>query len=58
HTGILFQLRSGHIALWYRLHRIGKAASPTYPAYRQATEIVFHYLMSCTTFDQQRRILQ
>ncbi|KAI0782617.1 hypothetical protein C8Q75DRAFT_727345, partial [Abortiporus biennis] len=53
----LFQLRSGHIPLRYHLHRIGKAASPFCPACHLSTETVFHFLIRCSAYNQQRRIL-
>lgn len=57
HTTVLFQLRTGHIALNSHLHRIQKKDSPDCErcAHR---ETVHHYILQCRRYDRQRRILE
>ena len=56
HSSILFQLRTGHIALNNHLHRIQKADSPHCPRCHRR-ETVIHYLLYCPRYDKQRRRL-
>ncbi|KZT66289.1 hypothetical protein DAEQUDRAFT_675233 [Daedalea quercina L-15889] len=51
---LLTQLRTEHVPLQVHLHRISKADSPRCPTCDYAKETVYHYLLDCPTYDQQR----
>lgn len=54
HASILFQLRTGHVALNKHLHRIKCADSPLCPACEEAPESVDHFLLFCPAYDRAR----
>ena len=59
HSGILFQLRSGHIALNKYLHRINRSDTPLCLQYNQeAPETVHHFLFNCPRYERERHILR
>ena len=58
HTALLFQLRTGHVALNYHLYRIGCADSPIRPNCEEQRETVDHFLLYCPVYARARlRIL-
>ncbi|GJF00298.1 hypothetical protein PsYK624_165820 [Phanerochaete sordida] len=54
HASILFQLRTGHIALNKHLHRINCVDSPLCPACEEAPESVDHFLLFCPAYERAR----
>ena len=58
-ASIIFQLRSGHIALNHHLFHIRKVESPACPWCQGITvETVKHYLLDCPHYRNERHILQ
>jgi len=53
-ASILIQLRTEHIPLQKFLFRIQKADTPICPSCRTTRETVYHYLMECPAFNEQR----
>lgn len=53
-SALLFQLRTGHAPLESYLFRIGKVDSPRCPNCGQDDETVFHYLIRCPQFANER----
>lgn len=54
HSSLLFQLRTGHIALNKHLHRISKSQSAKCENCNAHEETVHHFLLVCPTFTRQR----
>ena len=54
---ILTQMRTGHIALNYHLHRINKIDTPICKMCDEEKEMVIHFLFRWPGFDRQREIL-
>lgn len=53
-AALLFQLRTGQIALNKHLHTIGRAETPTCAACEDAPETVQHYLLYCPAYAKAR----
>ncbi|KIJ40442.1 hypothetical protein M422DRAFT_103670, partial [Sphaerobolus stellatus SS14] len=54
----LTQLRTGHAPLNHHLHRIGAWETPFCVHCRTKRETVFHYIMSCEAYQDQRTQLR
>jgi len=57
HSTILFQLRTGHIALNNHLHRIQQLDTPNCSCCSHR-ETVQHFLLQCSRYDRPRRALE
>ena len=58
-SGVLFQLRSGHIALNKHLHRINRSDTPNCLQCDQGKpETVHHFLFDCPRYERERHILR
>lgn len=57
HGTLLFQLRTGHIALNKHLHRIARAPSATCQERNAHEETVHHFLLVCPKYARQRNAL-
>jgi hypothetical protein len=57
HGTLIFQLRTGHVALNKYLHRIGKAPSAKCQECNTYEETVHHFLLVCPRFARQRNAL-
>jgi ribonuclease HI len=57
HGTLIFQLRTGHVALNKYLHRIGKAPSAKCQECNTHEETVHHFLLVCPRFARQRNAL-
>ena len=58
-SGVLFQLRSGHIALNKHLHRINWSDTPNcLQCDRETPETVHHFLFECPRYERERNILR
>ena len=57
HTTILFQLRTGYIALNAYLYRLKKANSPQCERCFHH-ETAHHYILHCSRYDRQRNLLR
>jgi ribonuclease HI len=57
HSGLLIQLRTGHVPLNKHLYNIKSADSPICPACEDAHETVHHFLLSCPVYERHRRDL-
>lgn len=53
-ASILIQLRTEHVPLQKFFFRIQKEDTPTCPSCRTTRETVYHYLMECPAFNEQR----
>ena len=54
-AGIIYQLRSGHIALNKHLHRINRSAMPAcLQCEARPPESVHHFLFDCSRYDRER----
>ena len=54
-SALLFQLRTGQIALDYHLHTIGCAKSPLCPKCEERNETVDHFLLYCPAYARARQ---
>jgi len=58
-AGMMYQMRSGHIALNKHLHRINRSDTPLCLQCNQGTqETVHHMLFECTRYDRERHVLR
>ena len=58
-AGVIFQLRSGHIALNKHLHRLNKSDTQScLQCEAGPPETVHHYLFDCTRYDRERHKLR
>ena len=58
-TGILFQLRSGHVALNKHLHRLNCSDTPScLQCEARPLETVHHFLFECPRYDRERHKLR
>ena len=58
-AGVVFQLRSGHIALNKHLHRLNKSDTPScLQCEAGPPETVHHFLFDCTRYDRERHKLR
>ncbi|KIJ39724.1 hypothetical protein M422DRAFT_174834, partial [Sphaerobolus stellatus SS14] len=57
-TSILTQLRTGHNPLNHHLHRIGARETPFCAHCGTKRETVFHFIMSCEAYREQRTLLR
>ncbi|THU85971.1 hypothetical protein K435DRAFT_684596 [Dendrothele bispora CBS 962.96] len=55
---MLIQLRTGHIQLYYHLHRTQQTDSPTCPCCNQHQETVVHFLLLCPAHKHARSRLK
>jgi ribonuclease HI len=56
-TALITQLRTGHVPLNKHLHTIGLVESPICPGCNEHAETVYHYIMRCPTYENQRNTL-
>ena len=58
-SGVLFQLRSGHIALNKHLYRIKRSDTPNcLQCDKETPESVHHFLFDCPQYERERHILR
>lgn len=53
-ASLLIQLRTGHVPLQQHLHRMRKADVPTCPQCGLTKETVYHFLMECAAYNEER----